>query len=104
MNLEALVVINLYQNDLKGSLEGRNGSHPAVCNITHGKGKLKVLNLELNFIEGELPACIFDSTSSLREIVLGMVRTKHEAFQFGDQVWELHTSEHVQLKVHCTFT
>lgn len=80
MSLKKLIVIDLSQNNLKGSLGGQNGSHPAACNITHGKSNLAILNLESNFLEGDLPTCLFDSTSSLREIVLGVVRMNHGIF------------------------
>lgn len=61
-----LEFVQLADNDLDGDLGGEEGP---VCDLTHGKGLL-FLNLARNSIQGGIPACLFDETSEMREIVL----------------------------------
>lgn len=65
-----LVIIDFSLNDLGGSL-GSRSAEAAICSMTHADGALRLLNLESNFIEGQLPSCLFDASSNLREIVMG---------------------------------
>lgn len=70
-SLPDLVTIDFSLNDLGGSLESKSAEKAAICSMTHGNGTLRLLNLESNFVEGRLPACLFDADSNLREVVLG---------------------------------
>lgn len=61
-----LEYVHLADNMIKGSLT--SGDSP-VCELTHGSG-LAFLDLARNDMEGEIPACLFDEKSELRELVL----------------------------------
>lgn len=76
-----LQFISLSDNILSGTLH-----EESLCKLAHGP--LLFLNFRENDIEGKIPACLFDETSSVKEAFLG---TKTLSSQSNLQ-WQLHRS------------
>ncbi|GMH44410.1 hypothetical protein BSKO_12362 [Bryopsis sp. KO-2023] len=61
--------LNLQHLDLsENSLSGVLDEEP-LCSLTHS-GRLEFLNLELNAFEGTIPECLFDESSTLKELIM----------------------------------
>lgn len=78
MKTSSLQYIDLKENALEGSLSKEMMGAIPVCELTH-VGSLAFLDLAKNKIKGELPDCLFDASSKLKEISLGKKITLEQA-------------------------
>lgn len=65
-----LEFINLGNNLLQGNLNDEMLGHIPVCKLTH-EGGVSFLDLGDNELVTELPQCMFDQKSTLRDLTLG---------------------------------